>query len=247
MPSMKSRFLKNLKRSGFVFLMVLGTLALFAVSEGPWDVLADWHWASDQNPSALSVARWISRWFDFWPGWVISSMVLYGIGWLLRNQQMKRAITVALCAALLAGGITSVLKVTFGRARPMIAISQNVGDGFHGPLIKSGFVSFPSGHTTTAFAASVTLLLLLPKIGVPATCFAFLVGWSRMYVGAHYLGDILAGIWVGSYIAWLLSSSMKKWVKNSPTLRYSIYSDRSGQNTTQLPIKEASSSALIRA
>lgn len=62
--------------------------------------------------------------------------------------------------------------------------------------------SFPSGHTSSSFAAGVVLYLMLPKkYGVPAMILAFLLGISRLYVGVHYPTDVLGGMVMGTLIA----------------------------------------------
>ena len=65
-----------------------------------------------------------------------------------------------------------------------------------------GEYSFPSGHTSSSFAAGVVLYLMLPKkYGVPALILAFLIGISRLYVGVHYPTDVLGGMVMGTLIA----------------------------------------------
>lgn len=65
-----------------------------------------------------------------------------------------------------------------------------------------GEYSFPSGHTSSSFAAGVVLYLMLPKkYGVPAMILAFLLGISRLYVGVHYPTDVLGGMAMGTLIA----------------------------------------------
>lgn len=65
-----------------------------------------------------------------------------------------------------------------------------------------GEYSFPSGHTSSSFAAGVVLYLMLPKkYGIPAMILAFLIGISRLYVGVHYPTDVFGGMVMGTLIA----------------------------------------------
>ena len=57
--------------------------------------------------------------------------------------------------------------------------------------------SFPSGHTSSAFAACAAMLFLNKKIGIPAIVFAAIMGFSRIYVEVHYCTDVLGGAIVG--------------------------------------------------
>lgn len=57
--------------------------------------------------------------------------------------------------------------------------------------------SFPSGHTSSAFAACAAIIFLNRKIGIPAMVFATLMGFSRIYVEVHYCTDVLGGAIVG--------------------------------------------------
>jgi undecaprenyl-diphosphatase len=60
-----------------------------------------------------------------------------------------------------------------------------------------GDSSFPSGHTSSAFAAAVSIFLTKKKMGTIAIILASLIAFSRMYFFVHFPTDILGGIVVG--------------------------------------------------
>ncbi len=75
--------------------------------------------------------------------------------------------------------------------------------GYHWPgvvdYMSSKSLSFPSGHTSSAFTFAMAITMVLKKKGVAIASFifAFLMGLSRIYVGVHYPTDVIVGAVVG--------------------------------------------------
>ncbi|WP_370577362.1 phosphatase PAP2 family protein [Mucilaginibacter sp. SP1R1] len=89
---------------------------------------------------------------------------------------------------------TNLIKITVNRTRPADRYPDEIF--VNSPTHNQ---SFPSGHTSLAFATATTLSMQYHKwyITVPAYAWAASVGYSRMYLGKHYPTDVLAGAAVG--------------------------------------------------
>lgn len=84
---------------------------------------------------------------------------------------------------------------------PGLAEKWNAGYAFPNVVerMKPTSLSFPSGHTSSAFTFAMALTLVLKKKGpaIASFIFAFLMGVSRIYVGVHYPTDVIVGAVVG--------------------------------------------------
>lgn len=121
-------------------------------------------------------------------------------------QDVFRPFAVQSAVTLVASAIVvQIMKRVFRRKRPFV-LSKNLKS------IRIGIdpYSFPSGHTTAAFALamSISLLTLSPTIRLVFLVLAFGVGFSRVYLAVHYPSDVLAGAIIGSSFALLVHSLM---------------------------------------
>lgn len=108
---------------------------------------------------------------------------------VMQRNAYKSAITIGF--ATLA---TTTLKYSIRRTRPKARWPDEIIE-----RDRAGALSFPSGHTTTAFATATALSLSFNKwyVTVPSYLYAGLVGYSRMRLGMHYPLDVFGGIVVG--------------------------------------------------
>lgn len=83
--------------------------------------------------------------------------------------------------------------------RPRIVFDASVYNNFIEGVTVSGHHSFPSGHTATAFALVFTIILLIKSKATKwlVLFLAFGVAYSRIYLGQHFLSDVLAGAFIG--------------------------------------------------
>jgi Membrane-associated phospholipid phosphatase len=90
-----------------------------------------------------------------------------------------------------------ILKNLIARVRPYEAVA-----GLNRIIEAQSDHSFPSGHTGASFAAAVIFFIYLPKrFGIPALVLAVLISFSRLYVGVHYVTDVIAGALISTAIA----------------------------------------------
>jgi undecaprenyl-diphosphatase len=101
--------------------------------------------------------------------------------------------------------LTFSLKYSINRTRPYITYPAII------PYNLQSDPSFPSGHTSYAFAAATTIGLQYHKwyLTLPAYAWASSVGISRLYLGEHYPTDVLAGAICGAGSAWLSYKGMQ--------------------------------------
>lgn len=99
-------------------------------------------------------------------------------------------------AILVAESVSGALKEWADRDRPPLSNPDPE------PLVElPATYSFPSGHATVSFACATVLALAVPRLLVPLYVLAALIAFSRVYVGVHYPGDVLAGAALGLAIA----------------------------------------------
>jgi membrane-associated phospholipid phosphatase len=142
------------------------------------------------------------------PGSLIIGVSMYGIGRVARWRDVADLGLHGTEAVVLSGAATAFIKGLAGRARPYVSLDTNAHDfrlarGFN----RGGYQSFPSGHTSAAFAAASVVTsesqrwwprqtwLVAPAMYGGAT----LVGLSRMYNNAHWASDVVLGAAIGTF------------------------------------------------
>ena len=129
---------------------------------------------------------------------IIIAAILYAQ--ITRRKTLKKVAIIALAALLFSDAIAFVLKHMVHETRPFMSL-----DNVRLLVREDDLNSFPSGHTTSTVAVVTALILNMKELSkkhylildIVLVIFAVLIGFSRMYVGVHYPGDVLAGAVIG--------------------------------------------------
>lgn len=148
--------------------------------------------APNNNGALLQVERFGAQ----YAAGVVGGFYVAGV--LSGNDNAVQVAGDGLAASLIASGIvTPALKLAFGRARPR----ANMGVNYFKPF-SSANASFPSGHTTEAFALASVISGHYDETWVSVASYgvAGLVGVARTYHDAHFASDVVAGAMIGALV-----------------------------------------------
>jgi len=177
-----------------VFCWTLGFLvAAIAIAASFYfdDVVRDFI-ARHQNPGMRNFMRNVSRFGD-WPEHFALGLILAAVAWWRGNKKWTRIFLSMLIALSIAGLAGRAIKVTTGRARPSVKSEQ----AWNGPRLSSKYHAFPSGHVVASTAFFGVLTFASWRIGLPCLLIPMLIGFSRIYGGAHYLSDVVCAAVLG--------------------------------------------------
>jgi undecaprenyl-diphosphatase len=153
-----------------------------------------------QNPAMRSFMRYVSLLGD-WPLHAAVGLILLGFAWRRGSQEWTRLFLAMLLAMMLAGVTGTVIKRSVPRARPSVHTETRWG----GPRFSSKYHSFPSGHVGASTAFFGVLVFARRRVGLACLSIPILIGFSRMYIGAHYLSDVICAAVLGALYAFVVA------------------------------------------
>jgi membrane-associated phospholipid phosphatase len=164
----------------------------------------------------------------FWFGHVYGSGItavgvgagLYSAGLVFSEDWTRETGREILTATGLAGLTTGILKAGIGRSRPFV---KNGPFSLHPFKFSNEYYSFPSGHTTTAFAISTVLATRInnPYASVGFYALALLTASQRMYSDNHWLSDCVLGAAIGTAVGRFISMDSNRIIKTK-TIKISL-------------------------
>jgi undecaprenyl-diphosphatase len=156
--------------------------------------------AQHQSSAMRNFMRNVSLFGD-WPPHVALGLLLLGIAWRRGSQKWMRVFLSMLLAMAMAGIVGTVIKRTVPRARPSVKSELR----WSGPRLSTKYHAFPSGHVGASTAFFGVLIFTRRRVGVACLPIPILIGLSRMYLGAHYLSDVVCAAVLGIFCALLIT------------------------------------------
>lgn len=156
----------------------------------------------------IRFAKAVSRWGELHLAPLLALGLLGGLGYANGRARWIWAAVAGVMGGATAGLVALGLKALLGRPRPYL----HIADGLTWFARHNDHQSFPSGHTTHCFGVAVAVLVLAPRWGFGFVAGAALVAWSRMYLGSHYLSDVVAGAALGTLGGGVLALAVRRWL-----------------------------------
>jgi membrane-associated phospholipid phosphatase len=191
---------RSLERIGLFTVLAAGALMPFDAPIARHMQLAHERGGASGN----SIATVLNTLGD--PGTVIAPLGMITLGWATHEGTLRDVGLHSAESVVLGSGVTALIKGTIGRSRPTPGSTDaddfDAGAGFR----SNQQSSFPSGHTTAAFALATTLALEAPRyapdhvraIQIASYTVATSVGFARMYTNHHWASDVALGAGIGT-------------------------------------------------
>lgn len=164
----------------------------------------------NNNSSVANVSKFITNFGGSYEIYTLTALGTYGL--LFKNEKIKTTTLLATQAYITGSAMESLVKFLTGRQRPSY-YDPNTAEAeakFNGPFSKALTDvngkrinnSFPSGHTTVAFAAATVFAMEYrdkPIIPIISYSVATLIGLSRITENKHWMTDVFAGAILGYF------------------------------------------------
>jgi len=183
---------------------------------------ADWIQSVDDQMYTFVVENeigalvWLGEFLGVFGSVAVMAPLMIGVAVFLGVRHRWNALTVWVSAIAVSQLVSITMKNVYGRPRPPL------------PLVETTSFSFPSGHAITGAVFAVGLMIVLvsparrkPLFWLIAVVYVLAMAWGRVYVRAHWLSDVTAGIAIGTAIV-LTAALLIPWLDDRSTSRSSV-------------------------
>lgn len=158
--------------------------------------------AASHNPALDRALPALSHAADYGRLWLVIAAALAASG---RPAWRRGALRGLASLALASGAVNGLAKMAIQRSRPSLERVPLARRVRRAPVT----TSFPSGHSASAAAFAGGVGLEAPELAVPLAALAAAVAFSRVWTGAHYPGDVIAGVGIGVSGAALTAAAVR--------------------------------------
>jgi membrane-associated phospholipid phosphatase len=180
------------QHSVFCWTLAVAIAGIAIATAFYWDNSVAAFMTNHQTPLMRNVMRNVSTFGD-WPEHFLVGLALFSFASWRGNKKWARIFLSMLIALSIAGLVGRAIKLTTGRARPSVRAEQM----WNGPSWSSKYHSFPSGHVDASIGFFGVLLFARRRLGIACFSIPLIVGFSRLYLGAHYLSDVVCAAVLG--------------------------------------------------
>ncbi|MER6628389.1 phosphatase PAP2 family protein [Streptomyces sp. NPDC000987] len=160
--------------------------------------------------AARHAPGWLDGTVSLWSTYGLAVFaVLAGLGWWFARRTGGAAAVTALAVpvvVVVASGVDVAVKLAVREDRPCRSLRVPTLEACPAP----GDWSFPSNHAAIAAAAAVALFFVSRRLGAVAAVAAVAMAASRVWVGAHYPHDVVAGALAGGLVALLSMTAVRR-------------------------------------
>jgi len=150
--------------------------------------------------------NWLNNLIIFLADYLLYFMVLGGLIYLFfaYQKKWKNFLDLVLATILSRVIFAEGIRFFYYRPRPFLShtVNQLLGHDSSG--------SFPSGHMTFIFPLITFIYFKNKKVGIVFGVLGLLMGLARIAAGVHYPFDIISGILIGIFSAWIVEKIMPK-------------------------------------
>ncbi len=176
----------------------------------------------NKSSGVVSASGFVTNFGGLYEGYTLAAFAAYG--YVFKKEKIKTTVFLATQAYLTAGAIETALKYLTSRQRPLYydPITAQNSPTWHGPFYhffrpdNFSYTSFPSGHTTVAFAAATVFAMEYKNttyIPIIAYSAASLIGLSRIIQNAHWSSDVLVGAALGYFCGRVVVNNYHRYSK----------------------------------